>query len=341
MANVSVQESLATIEALLTRAGVSPERARLMAELYTRASQDGVYSHGLHFIPHLLRALKNGAIHDPNTDPELDSAFGAIERYDGRYGLGALNARWCMDRAMAVADKHGIGCIALRHTNHWGRAGHIGWQAAERGYLAIGWTNTIENQTPWNGETVAMGNNPLVMAAPGKHGRHLVLDIATSQFSFGRLNTHKLTGEPLPVPGGVDKDGNPTTDAAAITDGGAAWPMGFWKGSGLTLLLDVMAAVLADGNDSADITSKGLGDHGPSQVFIAFKPDTLGGRDAAERTQKLIAHLAETNPQSRYPGQAALANREQSQTGGIWVDDVIWQSLYDGLKDSTEAGPPR
>ena len=177
----------------------------------------------------------------------------------------------------------------------------------------------------------AIGNNPLVLAAPGNNGEHLVLDIAMSQFSMGRLNTHRMTDEPLPVAGGVDKDGNPSTDAAAILDGGHSWPMGFWKGSGLAILLDALAAILADGNDTADISAKRKGDHGPSQVYLVFQPNKLGGRDASQRTAALIQHLAHVNPDSRYPGQAAIQNRQRSATDGIWVDDGVWQSLLDRL----------
>jgi len=331
MAHVSIETALDTVTRLLISAGVSDERAQRAAHLYVRASQDGVYSHGLHFVPHVLRAIEHGSIKDPNTEPRLVATHGAIERYDGLYGLGVLNAQWCMSRAIALAEEHGIGCVALRNTNHWGRAGHYGWQAAEAGCPAICWTNTIQNQPAWGSKTDAIGNNPLVMAAPGMDGKHLVLDIAMSQFSMGRLNTHKITGEPLPVAGGVDKDGKPTTDAAAILDGGHAWPMGFWKGSGLAILLDVLAAILADGNDTADITAKRQGEHGPSQVYLVFQPNKLGGRDASQRTASLIKHLAEINPDSRYPGQAAIKNRERSTTEGIWVDDVVWQSLIDKL----------
>lgn len=327
MAMVGVKESLDTVCRVFRKAGVTDQRATRLAELYTRASRDGVSSHGLHFVPHVLRAINNGAIQDPNTDPVTVASLGAIERCDGRYGLGALNAEWCMNRAIALAGEHGIGCVALRNTNHWGRAGNYGWQAAEAGCPAMCWTNTLANQPPWGSTTTAIGNNPLVLAAPGKDGRHLVLDIAMSQFSMGRLNTHKIKGEPLPVVGGVDQEGKPTTDAAAILDGGHTWPMGFWKGSGLAILLDALAAILADGNDTADITAKKRGDHGPSQVYIAFRPDKLGGRDAAERTTNMIEYFTGLCPGSRFPGQAAMDNRRRSEAEGFWVDDDVWRSL--------------
>jgi len=172
----------------------------------------------------------------------------------------------------------------------------------------------------------AVGNNPIVFAAPGEGGAHLVLDMALSQFSVGRLNTHRAEEIPLPVAGGVDAAGNPTTDAAAILGGGKAWPAGFWKGSGLALMLDAFAAVLADGLTTSEIakTPEGLG---VSQVFIAFAPEKIGAADPVERTREIVRHLAEMNPESRYPGRAALEERERSAREGVYVRQEIWEKL--------------
>src|SRR5205085_4493026 len=95
---------------------VPAARARRLAELYTRASADGVYSHGVHMAPILLRALREGRVGEKERDPALVTAFGALERYDGYNGLGPLNAEFCIDHAMALADRHGVGCVGLRNT---------------------------------------------------------------------------------------------------------------------------------------------------------------------------------------------------------------------------------
>jgi 3-dehydro-L-gulonate 2-dehydrogenase len=128
------------------------------------------------------------------------------------------------------------------------------------------------------------------------------------------------------VIGGADRNGQPTMDPAAILDGGVAWPMGFWKGSGLALMLDVFASVLADGLTTAELekTPEGLG---VCQVFLAFQPKLLGGGDPAARTRIVVEHLAATNPESRYPGQSALEHRERSEREGVYVRDEIWAKL--------------
>jgi 3-dehydro-L-gulonate 2-dehydrogenase len=327
MLRIPKDQLISRLTELFNAEGVPPARARRLAELYTQASADGVYSHGVHMAADLLRMLRAREIADTQNDPRLVSVFGAMERYDGHFGLGALNAEFCIDRAMAVADVHGIGCVALRNTRHWGRPGNCGWRAAERGYLAICWTNTPPNMPAWPDHGAnSIGNNPLVLAAPGKDGEHLVLDMAMSQFSFGRMESYRIEKQPLPVPGGVDSTGNPTTDAAAILDGGHPFPIGFWKGSGLAIALDAFAAILSDGSNTASLKPGG-GDPGVSQVFIALQPNRLGGRAASAQTREILRHFALASPQCRYPGQAALAERQRSEIEGVYVRDDIWRQL--------------
>jgi 3-dehydro-L-gulonate 2-dehydrogenase len=278
-----------------------------------------------------MRAIRKGLIEDLEHDPTLVAQHGAIARYDGHHGLGALHAVFCIDRATDLAAEHGVGCVALRRTTHWGRPGNYGWRAAERGFIAICWTNTPANMPAWGSHTRAIGNNPIVFAAPGKDGRHIVLDMAMSQFSFGRLETTRAAGQQLPVIGGADKHEQPTTDPGAILDGGHHWPMGFWKGSGLTIVLDAIAAALADGNDTATLSEKDAEferrEIGVSQVYLAFDPRKLGGKDPAAHTAHTIAFLARVNPDSRYPGQAALRHRAKSEREGIYCQDDIWEAL--------------
>jgi 3-dehydro-L-gulonate 2-dehydrogenase len=327
MPRIPEDRLLSHLAGLFTAEGVSESRSRRLAEIYVQASSDGVYSHGVHFVPGLLKSIRSGQLSEFEDDPKLIAVFGALERYDGNFGFGALNAEFCIDRAMQLADSHGLGCVALRNTRHWGRPGNCGWRAAQQGYLAILWTNTPPVMPAWGGSNEkTIGNNPIVFSAPGEAGEHLVLDIAMSQFSFGRLNTHRAENQPLPVIGGTDSSGNPTTSAAAILDGGTPWPIGFWKGSGLAILLDAFAAILADGAETKSL-KPGSGDAGVSQVYIAFQPRHLGGRAPSERTAEILRDLVIKSPQSRYPGAAALAERNRSRIEGVYVRDDIWQEL--------------
>lgn len=98
------------------------------------------------------------------------------------------------NRAIELSDKYGIGCIALKNTNHWMRAGYYGWMATEKGYIFIYWTNTIPNLPLWNSTERQTGNNPIIFAVPKKEGP-VVLDMALSLYSYCKLShLHQLRG---------------------------------------------------------------------------------------------------------------------------------------------------
>jgi len=312
---------------VLLSLGFSTEKAKTCATIFAENSRDGVYTHGLNRFPTFVEFVKEGLV-QKDAEPLIDNAFGSLERWNGNLGPGILNARFCMDRAITLASENGIGCIALKNTNHWMRAGAYGWQAAEAGMIGICFTNTIANLPPWGGLDPRLGNNPLVISIP-REGGHVVLDMAISQYSVGKLNLYKNSGHELPLPGGYDKDGNLSTDAAAILESQRLLPVGFWKGSGLSLVLDLLATVLSQGKSTAAI-SRSEKESGLSQVFICIKPD------ASERTAYLVEEIIGYTKTSRpvdestsifYPGENTLKTREKSIKKGVWVDEKIWAKV--------------
>src|SRR6185295_2689290 len=224
-----------TLRRALVATGMEADRAALSARLFAEASRDGVSSHGLNRFPRFMGMIRRGVV-DVHARPEPVAAHGALERWDGRGGPGNLNAHAAMARAIALARAHGAGCLALANTNHWMRGGSDGWQAADAGVIGICWTNTLANLPPWGAADPRLGNNPLIIAVPRRAG-HVVLDMAMSQFSVGALASYRSRGELLPVAGGYDEAGGLTRDPAAVEASGRLLPAGFWKGSGLSLLL--------------------------------------------------------------------------------------------------------
>ena len=118
------------------------------------------------------------------------------------------------------------------------RGGTYGWLAAENGCIGICWSNTMPNMPAWGGADRKIGNNPLIMAVPRSNGEHAMVDCAVSQFSYGKIEDCRLRGVQLPVPGGYDTKGELTTDPAEIEKTWRVLPMGYWKGSGLSIMLD-------------------------------------------------------------------------------------------------------
>ncbi|MDB4999226.1 MAG: 2,3-diketo-L-gulonate reductase [Mucilaginibacter sp.] len=323
---ISYEQLKAEFKRVLISLNFTETNAGDCATIFADNSRDGVYSHGLNRFPVFVQYIKEGLV-IPNAKPKLVSSFGAIEQWDGNLGPGMLNAGLCMDRAIELAKDNGIGCIAIKNTNHWMRGGTYGWQAAEAGCIGICFTNTIANLPPWGGTEPRLGNNPLIFAIP-KTGGHIVLDMAITQYSFGKLWQYNNENKPLPVPGGYDSEGHLTTDAAAIMATKRALPIGFWKGSGLSLVLDLLATLLSGGNSTAAITQSGKKESGVSQVFIAIKTDT---EQNATLIDEIINYTktsdTENGKEILYPGENMLRTRERNMKDGVLVDEKIWAEV--------------
>jgi 3-dehydro-L-gulonate 2-dehydrogenase len=327
---VPFDEVLATLRKVLVGLGFAQNRAELCARLFTETTRDGVYSHGLNRFPLFVRMVKSGVV-VVNAEPHLVAASGALERWDGNSGPGNLNAWHCMDRALSLSRQHAIGCVALANTNHWMRGGAYGWQAAEAGFIGICWTNTLPNLPPWGAGDPRVGNNPLVLAVPRREG-HVVLDFAMSQFSYGALASYRARGQQLPVDGGFDPAGNLTRDPAAIEASQRPLPIGFWKGSGLALLLDLIGATLSGGCATHQIVPKPELETKLSQMFIAINPTAFSENDPSRNVaDEIIAHfqLSQSTGAARvrYPGERVLETRKQNLAEGIPIDPEIWHEV--------------
>lgn len=332
MASIDFETLRSTIEKSLLKAGLKPTDAETCARIHAESTRDGVHSHGIGRIPRFIEYVGKDWV-DIDAKPCLVQRLGAIEVLDGGFGIGVVNALHATARAMALAREHGMGLVALRNTTHWMRGGSYGWHAVEQGFATIMWTNTESCMPAWGGASQSIGNNPLVMAVPHSTGP-LVLDMAISQFSYGKLQTTQLKGEHLPVDGGFDEHGALSRDPAAIAATRRLLPAGYWKGSGLSILLDALAALLAQGRPShaIDKVQRGSGG-GCSQVFIVFDPEQLGGREACDSiVEGIQAHLAATTPSEpgravRWPGESTAEQRYGERP--IVIDDMLWRSVCD------------
>jgi 3-dehydro-L-gulonate 2-dehydrogenase len=324
---VPYHELQRVLASILIRLGFAEDRARLSARLFADASRDGVQSHGLNRFPRFVRGIRSGLV-DPQARPTLVSRFGAFERWDGQRGPGNLNAHHCMDRAIEMSHEHGIACIGLGNTNHWMRGGNYGWQAADAGVIGICWTNTMPNLPPWGATDPRLGNSPIIFSVPRREG-HIVLDMAVSQFSYGAIESYRLKGQNLPVAGGYTLEGELTSDPAEIERSKRPLPIGYWKGSGLALLLDMIASMLSGGRATHEIPSDSERETGLSQLFIAIDPAVIGAR--AEVVDRIVAdlHAAASLGDSpvRYPGEQVLKIRRTSMEQGVVVNGAIWQEV--------------
>lgn len=320
---VSYENMVKEFKRVLTKYGFNEKNAEDAAEIFAQNSLVGVYSHGLNRFPRVIEYLKKGEI-NPEITPECIISFGAFERWDGHRGFGPLNAKKAMNRAVELAKKFGIGIIALGNNNHWMRGGSYGWQAADQGCIGICWSNTCPNMPAWGGIDKKIGNNPIIFAVPRSNKAHVVIDCAVSQFSYGKLEDCRLKGLELPVPGGYDSEGKLTTNPEEIEKTQRVLPMGYWKGSGISILLDLIGTILSNGNSVKKIGTF-EDEVGLTQIMIAIDPEK-GNTTAV--TDKIVNDIISDIKSSvtekdgeevYYPGELELKNIEENLKNGIPV----------------------
>ncbi len=328
---VRYEEMVYEFERVLMKYGFNKKDAKESAIIFAQNSLSGIFSHGLNRFPRVIEYLKKGEI-NPSVTIERTMKNGAIERWDGHRGFGPLNAKKAMDRAVDLAKEYGVGLVALGNNNHWMRGGSYGWQAANSGCIGICWSNTMPNMPAWGGKDKKIGNNPFVMAIPGKNGAHVVIDCAMSQFSYGKLEECRLKGIPLPVPGGYDVNGELTTNPEEIEKTWRILPMGYWKGSGISIALDLIATILTNGNSVKTIGS--FGDEvGLSQIMIAIDPKKMNTEEmTAKIVEEIINDVKMSIPNEEdgtvyYPGERELKNRIEFSKNGIPVIEEKWEKI--------------
>jgi LDH2 family malate/lactate/ureidoglycolate dehydrogenase len=243
------------IEDSLTTVGLPLGDAAKVAELMLEADLTGADAHGVFRLPQYVRRLRGGGI-NPRPDIRVDKTAAATALVDGDNGMGHLVMARAAETAVELAAACGVAWIGARRSNHAGAAGVYAAMPLKHGMIGIySVVASANHMAPWGGIETLLGTNPLAIAIPAGEEAPVVLDIATTVVSYGTVKTHRLQGKEMPAGWMVNKaDGRPLTDPARSADG-MLNPIGDYKGSGLALVLGLLAGPLngaAFGRDVLD-----------------------------------------------------------------------------------------
>jgi LDH2 family malate/lactate/ureidoglycolate dehydrogenase len=227
----------------LTVAGLPPEDAEKVAALMTEADLTGADAHGIFRLPQYVRRIRAGGF---NTRPNIkvDKTAAATALVDGDNGMGHLVVSRAAETAIGLARDAGVAWVGVRRSNHAGTAGLYAAMPVEHGmiglYAAVANAN---HMAVWGGAEFLLGTNPLGIAVPSGDGP-VVLDMATTVVSYGTIKKYALAGREMPEGWLVDtQTGGPLTDPKRSTEG-LLLPIGGYKGSGLAIMLGLLAGVL-------------------------------------------------------------------------------------------------
>jgi len=323
-----IRLDLDAVEALaqraLTRAGAAPAAAASVARSTRLAERDGIRSHGLTYLPIYCEHLTCGKV-DGGAEPRVERTRPGALRVDAGHGFAhpAIDAGWPVLTEAARAN--GIAAMTLHRSYNCGVLGHHAERAAEEGLLGLCFTHAPASIAPLGGSAPVIGTNPFALAVPdGEGGALLVIDQSASVVAKSEVLLRARAGEAIEPGWALDAEGQPTTDAEAAL-AGSMLPAGGYKGFGIGLLVEILAAALAGAHLSRDASPfsgpKG-GPPGTGQCFILIDPAGFAGPLFTERLRSLAAAI-ESQEGARLPGARRRARRARIETEGVAVDAAL------------------
>ncbi len=231
------------ITAVLERLDVPAADAKTVSDCLVFAHLRGFDTHGLPCLSGYVECLEQGRI-KPRPNLTVERPMPWTVRLDADNGLGQVAAYRAMTLAIESAEQLGLGAAVVRHSNHFGAACCYSMLALPRDCIGIVTSNAMAAAAPFGAVEPFLGTNPLSVAVPALKAPPFVIDMATSEGARKKVRQALSQGVPLPSGWALDKDGNPTTDPKAALEG-VMLPFGGMKGSGVTLLLDILSGVLS------------------------------------------------------------------------------------------------
>ena len=269
--------------------GCSPEDAEGAAKVLVSADARGIESHGVARLSGYIRLWEAKRI-NPTPNVQIVHETPSTAVIDGDGGLGLVVGPKAMQKVLELAAKAGTGWVAVRNSNHYGIAGYHAMLALEADMIGISTTNASPLVAPTFGAERLLGTNPIAVAVPADQEPPFVADMATTTAANGKLEVLMRKNQQAPLGWLQDKDGQPSTNAFGVKEGGALLPlggsreMGSHKGYALGGLVDILSGVLSGANfgpwvppfvsysePSDDPVGEGLG-----HFFGAMRVDAFG-----------------------------------------------------------------
>jgi L-2-hydroxycarboxylate dehydrogenase (NAD+) len=321
--------------AVLRGVGLPAPDAARVAELMIEADLSGQDGHGIFRLPQYVRRIRGGAV---NVRPRIrvEQTAPATALVDGDNGMGHLVMSRAAETAIALARAAGVAWVGVRASNHAGPAAL--YATMPLAHDMIGIYSAVANanhMAPWGGQDLLLGTNPLAIAVPAGDEAPLVLDMATTVVSYGTVKKYAQRGEPLPAGWVTNAAGEAIIDAARAGEG-FLLPIGAYKGSGLALMLGLLAGVLNGAAFGRDVVDFNADDHTATNTgHLLIAVDIGRFVPVAAFKAEVDCHIRDLRASRRLPGVAAIylpgeqrhARIQEHQARGIPLPAVLVTEL--------------
>ena len=330
MPTLAAHKLVDLVAAIMRGGGCGEGEATTIARRLVDSNLVGHDSHGVLRVPRYLDWIKDGTLR-PNTAPTIVFDSDTIAIIDGNRGFGQVTGEFAAKLGIAKAREKGIAMIGLRNVGHLGRVGDWADMAAEAGLVSLHFLNTSGAQrvAPFGGSDRRLSTNPITIGVPVDGADPVVLDVTTSMVAEGKLMVALNKGERVPEGWIIDKDGRSTTSPKDFYDGGALLTVGEHKGSGLSIVTDLLAGAVSTGK-SSDADDPILRNNMLSIYIAPAVYDAAGG--VAREARRFVDFVKASSPAK--PGEPVLApgdverrNRAARRKSGVPIDDKTWTDL--------------
>ena len=274
---------------LLTN-GCDEETSNILSDLIMKAERDGSLSHGLFRLPAYIAGLKSGKINGKNR-PKISKITPSVIKVDGNNCLAPMVLNKSLPELIKAAKENGVAVLSITNSHHMAAMWPETEAIAEEGLVAFACTSYKPAVAPAGSIKPLFGTNPISFAWPRKSKPPVVYDMATASMAMGEVQVAKREGHKVPLGTGLTKDGKDTTDPAEIADGGVLLPFGGYKGSGIAMMVELLAGALVGDNFSYETAEKDNNDGGPpsgGEFILAISPDKLSNSDWDTHSSKFL-----------------------------------------------------
>jgi uncharacterized oxidoreductase len=313
----------------LEAVGTPAEAARFVGDSLVDANLAGHDSHGVIRLLNYVELVEAGEV-DPKAEPMLLSTDGATAKIDGGWGWGQLSMWLATETAIGLAREHGLGAAVVVRSYHIGRVAPYVEHVARNGMIGLAMANAGPAVAPYGGKERVMGTNPIAWAAPRAEGKApICLDVATSTVAEGKIRVARAKGEALAPGLIITSEGRPTIDPNDLYAGGALLPFGAHKGSGFSLLAQVIGVGLI--GTTPEVLRPKRGGNGPFVLALdiaRFRPIEEFVAAVEEQADRVNASApAEGFDRVLMPGEPELEQRARRAAEGIPVPERTWEEL--------------
>jgi (2R)-3-sulfolactate dehydrogenase (NADP+) len=316
--------SVAAVEELaftaLAAAGAHTAAARSLARAVAMAEADGIASHGLAYVPTYCEHLRCGKV-DGAATPTVVQLKPALLVVDAGTGFAHPAIEAGFERLLPLARENGIAAMAVRNSYNCGVLGYHTEHLARAGLLGLGFTNAPASIAPVGGLRPIVGTNPFAIAAPdGQGGVSMSIDQSASVVAKSEVMKRKREGRAIPAGWCLGPDGEPTTDPE-IALKGTMMPAGGYKGVGVALLVEILAAAASGatlGLDASPFSGPAGGPPRTGQFFMAIDVQVSSAGAFSDRLAHLVAAIA-AQEGAHVPGGKRAAARQRAVLSGIKV----------------------